>query len=184
MCPAGWSGVTCQTDVDECSSQPCANGATCVDAINYFTCSCVAGFSGSNWYVLCRLSVALKSQTAVCSLCSQTEINECQSQPCLNGGTCVDQINRFDCQCVAGYTGAQCQTDVNECSSQPCRNGATCVDLVNAYACTCVLGLTGTMCQTNLNECQSLPCTNGGTCIDQVNGYLCQCRPGFSGLNW
>ena len=35
-------------DVDECSSSPCQNGGTCIDAVNSYTCDCVDGFEGSN----------------------------------------------------------------------------------------------------------------------------------------
>ena len=38
-----------------------------------------------------------------------TEINECSSNPCLNGATCEDKINAFQCMCVAGYMGNVCQ---------------------------------------------------------------------------
>ena len=33
-------------DVEECASNPCQNGAECVDDINGFSCSCAAGFTG------------------------------------------------------------------------------------------------------------------------------------------
>ena len=36
------------------------------------------------------------------------DINECSSSPCRNGGTCKDLVNRFECQCAAGYTGVNC----------------------------------------------------------------------------
>ena len=39
-----------------------------------------------------------------------TDIDECLSMPCQNLGTCVDQVNGFSCQCLAGFTGTQCQT--------------------------------------------------------------------------
>ena len=29
---------------------------------------------------------------------------------CQNGGTCVDQLNAFFCDCVDGYTGDMCET--------------------------------------------------------------------------
>ena len=35
-------------DIDECASSPCENGATCTDAVNSYTCDCVAGFVGKN----------------------------------------------------------------------------------------------------------------------------------------
>ncbi len=82
QCRPGYSGLFCQTDINECSSLPCRNLGTCVDRVNGFTCTCVAGFSG---------------------LQCQTDINECASLPCTNGGLCVDNVNGYTCttaQCV------------------------------------------------------------------------------------
>ena len=39
-----------------------------------------------------------------------SDIDECASNPCQNGGTCADDVNRYDCTCEAGYTGADCET--------------------------------------------------------------------------
>ena len=39
-----------------------------------------------------------------------SDVDECSSNPCENGGTCNDGINEYSCQCVAGYTGANCET--------------------------------------------------------------------------
>ena len=38
------------------------------------------------------------------------DIDECSSNPCLNGGSCTDQVNGYVCSCPPTYTGAQCQT--------------------------------------------------------------------------
>ena len=35
-------------DIDECSSDPCKNGAKCSDNVNGYTCKCTAGFEGDN----------------------------------------------------------------------------------------------------------------------------------------
>ena len=119
QCAAGYSGVTCQTDINECASNPCRNGGTCMDGVNSFYCQCVSGYSG----VLC-----------------DTDINECNSNPCQHSGTCHDFVNGFFCTCAAGYTGRFCETDINECASQPCMNGATCIDYLNSFYCNCVSG--------------------------------------------
>lgn len=34
-------------------------------------------------------------------------INECASNPCINGGTCRDDTDGFTCQCPQGYLGAR-----------------------------------------------------------------------------
>ena len=38
------------------------------------------------------------------------DINECSSNPCLNGGSCTDQVNGYVCSCQPGYAGANCET--------------------------------------------------------------------------
>ena len=35
-------------DIDDCESNPCQNGATCVDGIDSYTCECANGYSGDN----------------------------------------------------------------------------------------------------------------------------------------
>ena len=36
------------SDIDDCADQPCQNGGNCTDAVNDYTCNCVAGYSGKN----------------------------------------------------------------------------------------------------------------------------------------
>ena len=38
------------------------------------------------------------------------DINECSSNPCMNGATCTDAVNSYTCACVPGYTGTHCET--------------------------------------------------------------------------
>ena len=35
-------------DIDDCAVRPCQNGATCIDAVNDYTCNCVVGYTGKN----------------------------------------------------------------------------------------------------------------------------------------
>ena len=39
----------------------------------------------------------------------ESDVNECASNPCRNGGTCLDQENRFVCQCPRGARGKFCE---------------------------------------------------------------------------
>ena len=36
-------------------------------------------------------------------------VNECESSPCIHGGTCTDRLGGFDCECPQGYSGRQCE---------------------------------------------------------------------------
>ncbi len=37
------------------------------------------------------------------------EINECESSPCSNGATCINEINKYHCICPPGYNYTHCQ---------------------------------------------------------------------------
>jgi len=48
--------------------------------------------------------------------------NPCTSQPCLNGGQCVQtDVSSYQCQCLAGFDGKNCELDARACQTQqPC----------------------------------------------------------------
>lgn len=43
----------------------------------------------------------------------QIDVNECETNPCKNGGECVDLINRFRCICPVGFAGDLCEVSRN-----------------------------------------------------------------------
>ena len=45
------------------------------------------------------------------------DIDDCNPNPCANGGTCTDGVDSYTCQCAAGYTGPNCNT--SKCSYTP-----------------------------------------------------------------
>ena len=36
-------------------------------------------------------------------------------RPCLNGGTCTNDIGTYSCQCTPEFTGSNCQEEVQVC---------------------------------------------------------------------
>ncbi|KPM03476.1 Notch-like protein [Sarcoptes scabiei] len=199
----GYTGVHCESNIDECLSNPCQNHAICTDLINGYRCLCTNGFDGVNCEKMidqcyknpCRnngtchneIQLSHRQETSVCTCPEgfdgrycEYNINDCESNPCFYG-KCVDMINSFKCICNPGYTGILCQSQINECQSNPCASGGTCIDELNGYKCECPNGTYGINCQYQENECWSNPCLNGGTCHDMTNKYRCQCASGFRG---
>jgi hypothetical protein len=196
-CASGYSGDNCANDIDECAPNPCQNGGICDDshtqdfiAPGYYHCSCAIGHTGQRWSgTNCAVEPARCPPGLDGPTCS-TDVDECASQPCRNGGTCLESsvhgpvaTGFYQCECSVGWHGINCNSNVDECDSHPCLNGATCTDvpLRATYACQCVAGYDGRNCGENIHECDSAPCANGGTCIDRDNSFLCDCPPSYDG---
>ena len=73
----------------------------------------------------------------------QTNIDDCVSSPCQNGGRCIDRVAGYVCGCLPMWTGPHCEMEVDECDSNPCQNNAPCRDLLGIYRCDCLSGYTG-----------------------------------------
>ncbi len=43
-----------------------------------------------------------------------SDINDCRKHSCRHGGTCVDGINSFSCNCSEGFSGMTCETSKND----------------------------------------------------------------------
>ena len=63
---------------------------TCIPLANSFICTCAAGYTGNR---------------------CQTNILECNSNPCQNGGTCQDRIGGYQCVCSDRFEGTNCENE-------------------------------------------------------------------------
>uniref|UniRef100_A0A3Q2ZCT3 EGF-like domain-containing protein n=1 Tax=Hippocampus comes TaxID=109280 RepID=A0A3Q2ZCT3_HIPCM len=176
----------CTEDVNECKNNPCRNGGHCANSPGSYVCTCQPGYSGHN----CQTDVddcspsdnsskrGTQQYSWTFSICFQSNVSlSPSSDPCLNGGSCVDNVGGFACECRPGFQGGRCETEIDECASQPCWNGANCRDYVNSFVCECRAVMLFFF--LILSPCSS--CLNNGTCIDDINTFSCRCRPGFYG---
>ncbi len=100
-CFPGYTDAVCNTDIDECETDMCQNGA-CIDLVNNFECQCNPGWNGT----LCDV-----------------DLDFCQDDSCLNGGTCIEGPGTItSCNCTDGFNGSTCGIDLPFCQLDTCLN--------------------------------------------------------------
>ncbi|XP_071790422.1 zonadhesin-like [Asterias amurensis] len=132
FCPS-LSNSTTRPNINECIvlDFPCING-DCNDLLDSYNCSCFPGWTGFN--------------------CTE-DIDECASNPCINGGTCDNQQNAFNCTCPLRWEGTQCSQEKDACTENPCLNGGVCNNFYTYYTCTCPAYYFGDRCGEDYAIC-------------------------------
>lgn len=149
-------------DLNFCTHHhPCVNGATCMNTgQGSYTCTCLPGFTGVN----CEL-----------------EMQECDSNPCRNGGVCTVSWNRPNSDTRRALILA---TNVRV-TLPPSPSLSIPQNLESGYMCSCPQGFEGSHCEHSLLTCADLPCFHGGKCWEKDSGrsYMCECPRSYTGLN-
>ena len=55
-----------------------------------------------------RAALEVEVHWFILSYTFRLDIDDCQSNPCLNGGNCTDGLNNYTCSCLPGYTTRNC----------------------------------------------------------------------------
>ena len=208
LCSPGTTGEHCETNFDDCYSNPCQHGAACTDLINGFSCDCPEGYSGVDCSVPppdCSTNVCQNGAT--CTVVNGDTSCKCHpgyygplcqyhyfipssfcshdNNPCQNGADCSPGRDSFTCVCLPGFLGEFCENPTllqGGCIDNPCYNGSTCEETPTGPTCICSIGFTGPNCRWPLNSCELEPCLNGGTCDRGLyNSHVCICPQGFTG---
>ncbi|XP_055859523.1 fibrillin-1-like isoform X4 [Biomphalaria glabrata] len=165
LCNSGWTGVSCDTDVNECVVTPdiCPRDQICTNTNGSYTCTCPAGFQLVN---------------GIC-----TNIDECASVITNNcSQLCTDNPGSYSCSCQNGYTllpNNTCQ-NINECFADIDGCEQDCEDVEGSYNCKCNAGYTLTAdrksCEKIRDPCENLSinCSYGCTIINNTAQCFCQ----------
>ncbi|XP_033841108.2 hyaluronan-binding protein 2-like [Periophthalmus magnuspinnatus] len=121
--------------IDHCSSEPCANGASCENtAEGGFRCHCSEPFTGKT---------------------CQTVKDYCKGAKC-GRGTCVFKSSYpyYECKCKHPYRPPDCKKAA-ACRPNPCQNGGSCLkgSKRTSFKCSCPSGYTGKFCEVGPNDC-------------------------------
>ncbi len=127
------------------------------------------------------------------ALSCASEYTPCDLKPCLNNGTCTDNVTAtaftFSCACPTGYTGDNCIARKTCCSDSS--NSAVsifCLEADKLAKLHCSFAILQAVCDarpSGLDTCYSNPCLNGGTCaLDTLTGaWYCNCTDPYYGVD-
>lgn len=149
--------------------EKCAANQACVAGTD-----CQSGLCGDAGLCACEDGY----EAAADGSCSN--IDDCDPDPCQNGGTCTDGVNSFNCACTTGFSGPTCAT-ADPCTPDPCQNGATCSAGASGAECACAAGYWGDTCESTCNKPAN--CVGDVSCAqsDGKNPTCTACKDGWKG---
>ncbi|KAI0986871.1 hypothetical protein GJ496_008208 [Pomphorhynchus laevis] len=187
-CFPGFTGKSCNVEVDPCSKHPCKQFPCIRGELNLFYCKCPNNFIDKG---PCRNPVKnpclnrIKGDT-VEILWDRTYFALCFDKGIINMRQCPKSqrwmSSSRSCQHI---NQAAVRTKYFECMPNPCLNGGRCRPVENpeysklsikSFQCDCQPGTDGPYCQFINDPCLDSPCGESGYCrrISSIR-YICIC---------
>ncbi|XP_029967018.1 epidermal growth factor-like protein 6 isoform X2 [Salarias fasciatus] len=172
-CFPGYTGKTCNQDLNECGLKPRPCEHRCMNTHGSYKCYCLNG------YTLMPDGSCANSRTCSLAHC-QYGCEEVQGEIrclCPSAGLQLGQDERT---CV----------DIDECvtGKNLCPYNRQCVNTFGSYYCKCQDGydlkyVDGKYDCVDLDECTAgtHKCSHHAVCLNTQGSYKCRCKPGFRG---
>lgn len=62
LCNPGFSGETCDVNIDDCHNVICLHGGTCLDDVLAYHCTCMPGYTGNKKYCILEVTRIYRSR--------------------------------------------------------------------------------------------------------------------------
>ncbi|RNA36805.1 protocadherin Fat 1 isoform X1 [Brachionus plicatilis] len=126
-------------EMNDCLKNCSGNGLCKLIDKTLFFCECFSNFAGSS----CQINTL-----------------PCASNPCLNNGTCVNNLanKTFICHCQQDNNGndlyfrKNCQNKVDVCANETCSKNGVCYDVNDKAKCKCFYSYSGEKCNIESDE--------------------------------
>uniref|UniRef100_A0A8K9UHQ0 Nephronectin a n=1 Tax=Oncorhynchus mykiss TaxID=8022 RepID=A0A8K9UHQ0_ONCMY len=173
-CHPGFTGKTCNQDLNECGLKPRPCKHRCMNTYGSYKCYCLNGY------------MLMPDGT------------------CGNTRTCGMANCQYGCEVLKGEVRCQCPSpglqlapdgrtcvDVDECASgmATCPRFRKCVNTFGSYICKCHEGfdlqyINGKYQCVDVDECSSgqNQCSSFATCYNTPGSYKCKCKDGYRGM--
>lgn len=172
-CHPGYTGKTCNQDLNECGLKPRPCKHRCMNTYGSYKCYCLNGY------------MLMPDGT------------------CGNTRTCAMANCQYGCEVLKGEVRCQCPSpglqlapdgrtcvDVDECSAglAVCPRFRKCVNTFGSYICKCHQGfdlqyINGKYQCSDVDECASQNhCSSSASCYNTPGSYKCKCKAGYRGM--
>ncbi|KAK5890364.1 hypothetical protein CesoFtcFv8_013889 [Champsocephalus esox] len=172
-CFPGYTGKTCNQDLNECGLKPRPCQHRCMNTFGSYKCYCLNGYT-------------------VMSDGSCANSNTCSIAHCQYG--CEEVQGEIRCLCPSaglqlGQDGRTC-VDVDECvtGKNLCPYNRQCVNTFGSYLCKCQDGydlkyVDAKYDCVDIDECEAgtHKCSQHAFCVNSQGSFKCRCQPGYRG---
>ncbi|XP_049525516.1 uncharacterized protein LOC119461779 [Dermacentor silvarum] len=118
------------------------------------------------------------------TLLADVSLDSCTPNPCLNGGSCIEDVTSKKrlCSCTPPFAAMFCHVHVCDVGDACSGRGNCSVSSSGALQCSCQQGFQGPDCTQTVDPCAGHPCGPQGRCVVLNGSFVCHCNIFFEGL--